>query len=52
LCEFWLFLGFKRHLRGIKFNSEEEIDWAVMAYFDAISIERRSRCGRKKRSSA
>ncbi len=26
LCQFWLFLQLKRHLRGVKFNSEEEID--------------------------
>jgi hypothetical protein len=40
MCDFWLFPGLKRHLRGIKFNSEEEeIDSAVMAYFDTISKE-------------
>jgi histone-lysine N-methyltransferase SETMAR len=39
MCDFWLFPGLKRHLRGIKFNSEEEIDSAVMAYFDIIPRE-------------
>ena len=39
MCDFWLFSGLKHNLRGKSFKSEEEIDEAVLGYFDNISNE-------------
>jgi hypothetical protein len=36
MCDFWLFAGLKRNLRGRSFQSEEELDSAVFEYFDSI----------------
>ncbi|MEE2373769.1 transposase [Klebsiella pneumoniae] len=36
MCDFWLFFELKKHLRGKRFQSEEEIDIAVTSYFDSI----------------
>jgi histone-lysine N-methyltransferase SETMAR len=36
MCDFWLFSGLKHHLRGLFFETEEELDWEVMEYFDSI----------------
>jgi histone-lysine N-methyltransferase SETMAR len=36
MCDFWLFSGLKRNLRGRSFRSEEELDLAVHEYFDSI----------------
>jgi hypothetical protein len=38
-CDFWLFRGLKKHLRGRRFSSKEELDAGVMSYFDSISKE-------------
>jgi histone-lysine N-methyltransferase SETMAR len=37
--DFWLFNGLKKHLRGRKFSSPEEIDREVFEYFDSIAKE-------------
>lgn len=34
MADFWLFSGLKRNLRGRTFGSEEELDAAVMTYFE------------------
>lgn len=39
MCDFWLFFGLKKNLRGRRFSSEEEIDTAVHAYFEGIPKE-------------
>ena len=39
MCDFWLFFNLKKHLRGQRFSSEEEIDIAIRAYFDSIPAE-------------
>lgn len=36
MCDFWLFSGLKRSLRGHSFRSEEELDSAVFEYFYSI----------------
>lgn len=36
MCDFWLFSGLKRSLRGRSFHSEEELDAAVFHFFDSI----------------
>jgi hypothetical protein len=36
MCDFWLFAGLKRNLRCPTFRSEEELDAAVMDYFEFI----------------
>jgi histone-lysine N-methyltransferase SETMAR len=36
MCDFWLFSGLKRELRGRSFASEEELDTAVFDYFNSI----------------
>lgn len=36
MCDFWLFAGLKRNLRGRSFGSEEELDAAVLEYFNSI----------------
>ncbi len=38
-CDFWLFKNLKKHLRGQKFASEEELDKAVLSFFDSISSQ-------------
>lgn len=37
MCDFWLFSGLKRNLRGRNFATEDELDEAVMTYFASIS---------------
>jgi len=39
LCDFWLFAGLKRNLRGRSFASERELDSAARAYFEDIPSE-------------
>ena len=39
MCDFWLFINLKKHLRGQRFSSEEEIDIAIRAYFYSIPAE-------------
>lgn len=39
MCDFWLFSGLKRNLRGRSFGSESELDEAVMEYFEGIPEE-------------
>jgi len=39
IADFWLFNGLKRNLRGKHFASEEELDSAVLDYFQSISKE-------------
>jgi histone-lysine N-methyltransferase SETMAR len=36
-CDFWLFRKLKKHLRGRRFSSEEEIDQAVNGFFNSIT---------------
>lgn len=36
MCDFWLFFNLKKHLRGCRFATEEEIDVAITDYFDSI----------------
>lgn len=36
MCDFWLFFNLKKHLRGRKFSSENEIDQAINLYFDSV----------------
>ena len=38
-CDFWLFRNLKKFLRGKRFSSEEELDSAVMGFFESISSE-------------
>lgn len=38
-CDFWLFPKLKRHLRGFKFESEEEIIQEVISFLEAIKRE-------------
>ena len=38
-CDFWLFRNLKKFLRGKRFNSEEEIDCAIQAFFETIPLE-------------
>lgn len=38
-CDFWLFKNLKKHLRGRKFVTEEELDTAVFSFFDSIPSE-------------
>ncbi len=38
-CDFWLFKNLKKHLRGRKFSTEEEIDRAVDDFFESIKPE-------------
>jgi histone-lysine N-methyltransferase SETMAR len=40
MCDFWLFAGLKRNLRGRSFSSEEELDLAVLEYFESIPKDR------------
>lgn len=37
MCDFWLFFRLKKHLRGRRFLSEDEIEDAINEYFDSIS---------------
>ena len=37
MCDFWLFFNLKMNLRGRWFHSEEEIDFAINAFFSYIS---------------
>ena len=36
MCDFWLFSGLKRDLRGLKFGSVQALNEAVMAYLESI----------------
>jgi hypothetical protein len=45
-CDFWLFPGLKRQLRGQSFRSIEELDSVVMGYFDSIPKEKWLKCFR------
>lgn len=36
MCDFWLFAGLKRYLRGRSFRTEQELNAAVLEYFDTI----------------
>jgi histone-lysine N-methyltransferase SETMAR len=39
LCDFWLFGELKKNLRGRRFGTEEELDAAVMEFFEGIPQE-------------
>ena len=38
--DFWLFKDFKKHLRGNRFRSGEDVESDVKMFFDSIPIER------------
>jgi histone-lysine N-methyltransferase SETMAR len=38
-CDFWLFKKLKKHLRGKKFSSAEELEQTVLGFFDTISSQ-------------
>lgn len=35
-CDYWLFPGLKRNMRGRRFSSDQEIEDAIMSYFESI----------------
>lgn len=37
MCDFWLFFKLKKHLRGRRFLTEEEIHEAIMDFFDSLT---------------